>query len=87
MESAIETLTEREKETLRLLLAGHDAKSIAREFNLSIHTINDRLREARQKLRASSSRQAARILAQQVTAPNFIAPKKLGWPINWTVCN
>ena len=63
---------------MRLLLAGHDAKSIAREFTLSVHTINDRLREARRKLRASSSREAARILAQQETAPNFIAPQEIG---------
>lgn len=78
MEAAIETLTSREKETLRLLLAGHDAKSIAREFNLSVHTINDRLREARRKLQASSSREAARILAQQEAAPNFVAPQEIG---------
>lgn len=32
MTDAAETLTEREKETLRLLLVGHDAKSIARNL-------------------------------------------------------
>ena len=78
MEPDTKALTEREKETLRLLLAGHDAKSIAREFNLSVHTINDRLREARRKLQASSSREAARILAQQEAAPNLVAPQEIG---------
>lgn len=78
MQPNVDDLTDREKETLRLLLAGHDAKSIAREFELSVHTINDRLREARRKLRASSSREAARILAQQELAPNFIAPHEIG---------
>lgn len=57
-------LTDREKATLRLLLAGHDAKSIARELGLSVHTVNERLREARRKLGAASSREAARRLAE-----------------------
>ena len=43
-------LSEREKEALRLLLVGHDAKSIATMLGLSVHTINDRLRDARRKL-------------------------------------
>lgn len=55
-------LTEKEKEALRLLLAGYDAKSSAVELDLSVHTINDRLRNARRKLGVSSSREAARIL-------------------------
>lgn len=58
------TLTEREKDALRLLLAGHEAKSIARELDLSVHTVNDRLRNARAKLGVSSSREAARRWAQ-----------------------
>ena len=45
-------LTEKEKEALRLLLAGHDAKSSARELDISVHTLNDRLRSARRKLGA-----------------------------------
>lgn len=36
MRDDIQTLTEREKATLRLLLAGHDAKSIARTQDLSV---------------------------------------------------
>lgn len=55
-------LTEKEKQTLRLIVRGHDAKSIARSLDLSVHTINERLRDARRKLAVSSSREAARLL-------------------------
>lgn len=58
----LRTLTEKEKQTLRLIVRGHDAKSIARVQNLSVHTINERLRDARRKLSVSSSREAARML-------------------------
>ncbi|WP_121117505.1 helix-turn-helix domain-containing protein [Croceibacterium ferulae] len=58
------TLTEKEKQTLRLIVRGHDAKSIARSLDLSVHTINERLRAARRKLAVSSSREAARLLLQ-----------------------
>lgn len=58
----IGTLTEKEKQTLRLIVRGHDAKSTARSLNLSVHTINERLRDARRKMAVSSSREAARML-------------------------
>ena len=57
-----EALTDKEKQTLRLLLLGHDAKSLAQHFGLSVHTINERLRDARRKLSVSSSKEAARLL-------------------------
>lgn len=62
-------LTEKEKETLRLLLRGHDAKSSARELGLSVHTVNERLRDARRKLGVTSSREAARQLLAEEGAP------------------
>lgn len=62
MTEGLDQLTEKEKEALRLLLVGHDAKSSAAELDVSVHTINDRLRNARRKLDVSSSREAARIL-------------------------
>lgn len=72
-------LTEREKETLRLLLVGHDAKSIARQLGLSVHTVNERLRDARRKLGVSSSREAARRLAAvEETGPQRFADKDFG---------
>ena len=64
MKQGYETLTEKEKQTLRMLLAGHEAKSMARHLGLSVHTINERLRDARRKLSASSSKEAARLLRQ-----------------------
>lgn len=79
MTDAIPTLSEREKETLRLLLAGHDAKSIARDLGLSAHTVNDRLRDARRKLGVSSSREAARLLHRaEGGTPEILAPPELG---------
>ena len=62
-------LTDREREVLRLLLAGHTAKSAAAELDLSVHTINNYLREARKKLGVSSSREAARVLGERENAP------------------
>ncbi len=62
MQDGPDALTEKEKEALRLLLEGHDAKSSAAELDISVHTVNDRLRNARRKLGVSSSREAARIL-------------------------
>lgn len=62
MSNSAADLTEKEKEALRLLSQGHDAKSSASHLDISVHTINDRLRNARRKLGVSSSREAARIL-------------------------
>ena len=79
MNQGLEALTERERETLRLLLAGHDAKSIARECGLSVHTVNERLREARRKLNVSSSREAARQLGElEHGTPNSFGDKQFG---------
>lgn len=74
MPDARAALTDKEKETLRLIVRGHDAKSIARLLDLSVHTINNRLRDARRKLAVSSSREAARLLFEQEEA----APENAG---------
>jgi len=79
MNAGLSALSEREKETLRLLLGGHDAKSIANELGLSVHTINERLRDARRKLGVSSSREAARLLGEvERGAPNSLGDSTLG---------
>lgn len=79
MSKGLQALSEREKETLRLLLGGHDAKSIARDLGLSVHTVNERLRDARRKLDVSSSREAARLLGEaERLAPNSYVDKHLG---------
>jgi DNA-binding CsgD family transcriptional regulator len=79
MHPGYHALTEKEKQTLRLLLAGHDAKSMARQLGLSVHTVNERLRYARRKLSASSSREAARLLAEtEAPHPQSFGDKALG---------
>lgn len=79
MKNGYQTLTEKEKETLRLLGDGHDAKSIAQHFGLSVHTINERLRDARRKMAISSSRGAARLLREiEHTHPHFHGHTPLG---------
>ena len=79
MSAGLEELTEKEKQVLRLLAAGHSAKSAAAELDLSVYTINDRLRDARKKLGVTSSREAARLLAEyEPPAPQKLAPKEIG---------
>lgn len=79
MQDRTKQLSEREKEALRLLLAGHDAKSSARALGLSVHTINERLRDSRRKLGVSSSKEAARILAEtEPSGPNPLGYKQFG---------
>lgn len=81
MKGDVESLSDRERETLRLLGRGHDAKSIASALGLSVHTVNERLRDVRRKLGVSSSREAARLLlAHEATSepPNNIGYKEIG---------
>lgn len=79
MTEGLQALTEKEKETLRLVLQGYDAKSMARLLDLSVHTINERLRHARRKLAVTSSREAARILIEvEGTAPDSLGYKPIG---------
>lgn len=76
----VQALTDKEKHTLRLLLAGHDAKSMARHLGLSVHTVNERLRDARRKLSVSSSREAARLLreAEAAAGPENLGDETIG---------
>ena len=83
VKEALWALTEKEKQTLRLMVRGHDAKSIARSLDLSVHTINERLRDARRKLAVSSSREAARLLLEvegdgSAPIPEMSADKTIG---------
>ncbi|HEX7849712.1 MAG TPA: DUF4019 domain-containing protein [Sphingomonas sp.] len=77
-------LTEKEKQTLRLIVRGHDAKSVARSLGLSVHTINERLRDARRKMAVSSSREAARLLFESeggdlgAPAPDLLGDTGIG---------
>jgi DNA-binding CsgD family transcriptional regulator len=79
MTTGLDALSDKEKDALRLLLRGHDAKSSVRELGLSVHTVNERLREARRKLGTTSSRQAARVLmAAERDTPESLTDKQLG---------
>ena len=79
MSARYQTLTEKEKQTLRLIVRGHDAKSMARHLGLSVHTVNERLRDARRKLEVSSSREAARLLLDsEGDDPQNLADKQIG---------
>jgi DNA-binding CsgD family transcriptional regulator len=72
-------LTDREKQALRLLTSGYDAKSMARHLGLSVHTVNERLRDARRKMATSSSREAARQLREiEGPPPENLGDKGLG---------
>jgi DNA-binding CsgD family transcriptional regulator len=79
MTTGPDTLTAKEKDALRLLLRGHDAKSSARELGLSVHTVNERLRDCRRKLGTTSSREAARRLLE-AESPDLLegTPESLG---------
>ncbi|MFU7526949.1 DUF4019 domain-containing protein [Qipengyuania sp. ASV99] len=79
MDEPSDTLTEKEKQTLRLIGRGHDAKTAARTLDLSVHTINERLRGARRKLGVTSSREAARVLLNaERDRPENLVSKQLG---------
>lgn len=78
MAAGAANLTERERKVLRLLLAGHDAKSIAARLDISVHAVNERLRKARQKLGVGSSREAARLLAAAEAVDNSLVDEKIG---------
>lgn len=58
-------LNDREREVLRLLAAGHTAKTIAAQLGHSETAINERLRTARRKTGIGSSRELARLLEAQ----------------------
>lgn len=70
-------LSDKECAVLRLLARGHDVKSAAAALGLSVHTVNERLREARSKTGASSSRGAARLLAERED-PAKSVPAEIG---------
>jgi DNA-binding CsgD family transcriptional regulator len=75
----LESLHEREKAVLRLLLQGFDVKASARELQISSNVVNERLRDVRRKLSVTSSREAARILAaSEHPSHNFSVDRLIG---------
>lgn len=77
--TGLNLLSEKEREVLRLITRGHDAKSAASELGLSVHTINERLRAARRKLDVTSSREAARrLFSSEARANEKSVSKQMG---------
>jgi DNA-binding CsgD family transcriptional regulator len=73
-------LSEKLKEVLRLTSRGYEAKEIAQELGISPHAVNERLRDARRKLGASTSKIAARQLAIVEGQPTYnrVVDKPIG---------
>lgn len=68
--TAIERLTPRERECLRLVAEHLHSKEIARRLSISQHTVDGHLNEARRRLGVTSRRDAARLLlAWEVNNP------------------
>ena len=66
------SLSKRELEVLRLLASGHTVKTIAAQLGCSETAINERLRDARRKTGAASSRELARLVdAQKIWDKNI----------------
>jgi DNA-binding NarL/FixJ family response regulator len=68
----MEQLTEREREILQLLAAGHDNRTIAGRLHLSEKTVGNRLSEIFQKLGVTNRTQAALVAVQRGLLP--VAP-------------
>lgn len=64
-EDRLARLTPAERAVLDLLAHGHTAKTIAAELGVSVAAVNERLRSARRRTGAGSSRELARLLAQE----------------------
>jgi DNA-binding NarL/FixJ family response regulator len=64
-DAEIESLTEREREILQLVAAGHDNRTIAARLHLSEKTVGNRLSEIFQKLGVTNRTQAALVAIQR----------------------
>ena len=74
--NGVARLSAGQKECLRLVLQGYEAKEIARMLGTSPGAVHERLRAARRSLDVSTSREAARMLAREEqgeTYTSFVA--------------
>jgi len=58
----VETLSDRQREILRLIAEYHQAKEVARILNISERTVRTHTEEARRRLGVGTSREAARLI-------------------------
>lgn len=68
-QTGVDALTEREREIVRLLAAGHDNRTIAAHLHLSEKTVGNRLSEIFQKLGVANRTQAALVAVQRGLVP------------------
>ena len=68
---ALEQLSERQKACLRLVLLHYDSKQIARQLNLSPHTVNKYLEDASKRLGTVDRFATARRLAEWEHGPGY----------------
>lgn len=90
--SGVDTLSERQKEILRLIARHLQAKEIARVLNISESTVKTHTDTARKRLGVASSRDAARLLVEYEMAAGLTPkdlveallpvaiPREGGWP-------
>lgn len=72
----VSRLSDAERRILLLLSSGHTAKSAAVALEISEGAVNERLRQARRKTGAASSRELARALAAARPASHDLRPQK-----------
>jgi DNA-binding CsgD family transcriptional regulator len=79
----IETLSERQKQVLRLVAQNHQAKEIARLLGISESTVKTHMEEGRRRLDVATTREAARLLAAQegVSPSPSALPLQGGYPL------
>jgi len=71
MTGSINDLSESQKDSLRLIYRGYNAKEIARKHGIHPATVHQRLTGARRTLGVARSMEAARILAEAEGAPVY----------------
>lgn len=67
----ISKLTEKQKTCLRLVAQGYNTKHIARQIDVSAHTVDQRIRNALRALEVEDRFAAARILAEAEADPTY----------------
>ena len=71
LDERLATLTDAEREVLRLYLAHSDVKLIGRAIDRSVHAVDMRLRSARRKLGVTRTLDAALMLARSEEGPAY----------------